>query len=254
MTLLPSRQAALAVALAAGCNLGPLALLPRLSAQTAPAADQALAAQMVENSPRSRHLAPHDTFYLLSYVAVKTEKGVEGFDPGQEVHLVEVRRDRQTLLVSNGHAQVEVSPSNLTNDIDIAALVRQKDQSSQARIAQHIKDEQIAYSKYEREAADATASDLAQRRDDQRKQDEEARRGEQAPVAQTAAPASNPANNGYYGDGGYGYGSPYSYFSGPSSVIVAPATNTAAPSAAAPAPGRVPVNPATVGTAGRPPR
>lgn len=256
MTQPSSRLGTLALALAAGIGLGPSALLPRAAAQITSASDQALAAQMVDNSPKTRHLAPHNTFYVLGYVSVKTDKGVEGFDPGQEVHLVEVHRDSHTLVVTNGRAQVELPPSALTNDMDIAALVRQKDEAGQARIAQHVKDEQAAYARFEREAAESTSRDLAQRRDDQRKQEEKTRREEQTPVAQVATPTPYP-NNGYYNDGGYGYGSPYSYFSGPTGVIVAPGTNTTAPWApAAPGGGRAapPVNPATIGTAGRPPR
>ena len=212
---------------------------------------------MVDASATSRHLAPHDTFYLLTYVSVTTDKGVEGFDPGQEVHLVEVRRATHTLVVSDGHAQVEVPPSELTNDMDIAALVRQKDEASQARIAAHVQAEQAAYAKYERAAAEFTARDVAHRRQEQQEQAAELRKEEEMPVAQTAEPASAPdAADGYYGSGGYGYGNPYSYFSG-SSVIIAP-NNTGNPAArpAAPAAAAVgrPANPATVGSAGRPPR
>ncbi len=254
-----SRFGLLTLAQVAGFGLATAALPPRATAQTPSAADQDTASRMVEDSSKGRHLAPHDTFYLLKYVSVKTDKGVEGFDPGQEVHLVEVRRDSHSLVVSNGRAQVAVSPSMLTNDMDMAALVRQRDEASQARIAQHIKDEQAAYAKFEREAADATAKDLAERRDEQRREAEEARREEQAPVAQIATPTPYPASGGYYGDGGFGYGSPYSYFSGPSAVVNLPANNgqTAAPNTGGGAAGGSKVaapNPATIGTAGRPPR
>lgn len=202
---------------------------------------------MVADNAKERHLAAHDTFYLLSYVAVKTPNGVEGFDPGQEVRLVEVRRPTHTLVVTNGRAQVEVSPSQLTNDLDVAALVRQKDEASQARVAAHLQAEQKAYAKFEREAADATARDLAQRRQEQQAQADALRAQEQTPVAQTAPPVNVAGAdvNGYYGYGGYGYGNPYSYFSGPS-VIAAPQSN-------GPSAGRG-TNPATVGTAGRPAR
>ncbi len=221
---------------------------PVVASSPAPT-DEKLAADLVADSAKERHLAPHDTFYLLSYVAVKTKDGVEGFDPGQEVHLVEVHRPTQTLVVTDGHAQVEVPPSQLTNDMDIAALVRQKDEASQAKIVAHRQAEQTAYDKYERAAADATARDLANRRRAQQAQADELRAQEQAPVAETAPPANASVNNGsdgFYGYGGYGYGSPYSYFSGPSVVV---GQGSSAPAAAAS--GSRGVNPATVGTAGR---
>lgn len=211
---------------------------------------------MVANSNKERHLAPHDTFYLLSYVAVKTDTGVNGFDPGQEVRLVEVHRDTHTLVVTDGHAQVEVQPSQLTNDMDLAAMVRRKDQANQARIVAYQQAEQAAYAKFERTAADATAKDLADRRKAQQEQAEAIRAQEQTPVAQIATPANTVGDgfNGYYGYGGYGYGSPYSYFSAPSTVISSPRGNgTGAAAGAASSAGRG-ANPATVGTAGRPAR
>ena len=106
------------------------------------------------------HLAPHGTLYLLEYVSVKTDKGVEGFAPGQEVHVVEVHRPTHTLVVSDGRAQVEVSPSKAHHDMDIAAMVRRKDQANQARIAAYVQKEQDAYNKFEKEAAEATAKDV----------------------------------------------------------------------------------------------
>ncbi len=232
---------------------------PSPAAVASPAAtDEKLAADMVSADAKERHLAPHDTFYLLSYVAVKTSNGVEGFDPGQEVHLVEVHRPTRTLVVTDGHAQVEVSPSQLTNDMDIAAMVRQKDEASQAKIAAHLQAEQKAYDKFEREAVAATAKDLAQRQQQQQAQADALRVQEQTPVAQTAAPVttSGADTDGYYGYGGYGYGNPYSYFSGQSAVVAPGNNGTGAArgvSGTGPSAGRG-TNPATVGTAGRPPR
>ncbi len=168
------------------------------------------AAGMAHTDAKGRHLAPHGTFYLLSYVSAKTDHGVDGFDPGQEVHVVSVNRPAQTLVVSDGHAQVEVPPSKLTNDLDIAALVREKDAAKQSRITAYIQSEQVAYDKAERQAADATAKDLQQHK---RAQAAAAAAAEQAPVQETAAPVeAADYNNGYYDEGGFGYGSPYEYF------------------------------------------
>jgi hypothetical protein len=184
--------------------------------QNAPAADasssatsQALAAGMAHTDAQGRHLAPRGTFYLLSYVSARTPNGVEGFDPGQEVHLVEVHRQTHTLVVSDGRAQVEVPPSKLTNDIDIAALVRQKDKAKQARITAYIQSEEAAYSRAEARAAAFTARDLARR---QQAEEAQAAASDQAPVQPTPEPADDSVDNGYYNEGGYGYGSPYGYF------------------------------------------
>ena len=167
--------------------------------------------EMVRTDPKGRHLAPRGTFYLLSYVAVKTDKGVEGFDPGQEVHLVEVHRATHTLVVSDGHAQVEVSPSQLTNDMGIAVLVRQKDNAQQAQIEAYIQSEQAAYAKAQQRAADATAKDLAQRKQEQ---SAPLTAADAASGGTTSAPQADASygDDGYYNPGGYGYGSPYEYF------------------------------------------
>ena len=184
---------------------------------------------------------------MLSYVAARTDKGVEGFDPGTEVHLVEVHRPTRTLVVTDGRAQVEVPPTALTNDLDMAALARQKDQANQARIAAYQQAEQTQYDKAEKEAADYTAKDLANRKEEQVAQIEAAQ-----PAAQPTAPQQVQASdggvgydnntNGYYGEGGYGYGSPFGYFAAGNALRgnatqagsgTSKAPNTTAPSAGA---------------------
>ncbi len=236
-------------------RLGTLALLsaaflPLASAQTPDSA---------HTDAKGRHLAPRGTLYLLSYVAVKTDTGVEGFDPGQEVHVVNADRAKQTLVVSDGHAQVEVPPSKLTNDMDLAAMVRRKDEANQAQVAAYIQAEQVAYNKYEREAADATAKDLEHTRETQQAQAAAARREEQPPAAQTSQPVYASANQGsYYGDGGYGFGSPYSFFvNGPVTTTnqapaAAPAAHASNPAAISSNSGAAaPAAPAAVGSAGK---
>ena len=227
MTPFPSRRGALTLLSAAGCGFGLLfcgpqaPFLSRAAAQTAAASPAQPASQSPERvagvgtaqtDAQGRHLAPHDTFYLLSYVSVTTDTGVEGFPPGKEVHLVSVNRPAHTLVVTDGRAQVEVPPSKLTNDMDIAALVRQKDQANQARVASYVQAEEAAYAKHQQEEAAESA-----------KNDERQQQLQQAQVAQVNADAQIQANqgsqpvdasantNGYYGYGGYGYGSPYSY-------------------------------------------
>ena len=199
MVSFPSRYyGAFALVLSAG-------LLPLANAQAQ------TAAEMVHTDSKGRHFAPHDTFYMLDYVSARTDKGVEGFEPGAEVHLVSVNREAHTLTVSDGHAQVEVAPDKLTNDTDVAALVKAKDQANQAQIAAYQQAEAKAYQEYEKQAADYTAKDIEKRQQDQR--DAQNRAQEQANANQNAQQVnSSVGNNGYYNEGGFGYGSPYGYF------------------------------------------
>ena len=183
---------------------------------------QPAASEMLHTDAKGRHLAPHDSFYLLEYVSAKTDKGVEGFEPGQEVHLVEVHRPTHTLVVSNGRAEVEVSPSKLTNDMDIAALARAKDQANQAKITAYLQAEEAAYQKHEKEAADATAKDLQNASKEQVAQSVVGTGTQTSLPAQPTDTTVNADYNGggYYGAGGYGYGSPYGYFGGSSETVV----------------------------------
>ncbi len=251
-------------------------------ASVAPAAPgQPLVGDMIHTDDHGRHLAPHGTLYLLDYVSVKTDKGVEGFEPGQEVHVVAAHPATHTLVVSDGRAQIEVSPAKLTHDMDIAALVRRKDQANQAGIAAYVQKEQDAYNKFEKTAAEATAKDV-ERADKQQAAssiivDDTARALNAQPVDATVGNNGSGSNgsayNSYYGSGGYGYGSPYSYFPDGGTVATnvnpagVPANSGTAPSgrgtnpasvgtaggskAAAPSGGQGGTNPATVGTAGR---
>ena len=215
-------------------------------ASVAPAAvDQPADGGIVHTDSKGRHLAPHGTLYLLQYVSATTDKGVEGFEPGAEVHFVQADRAKRTLIVSDGRAQVEVSPDKLTNDMDVAALARQKDQTNQARIAAYVQAEQAANAKAEREAGEATAKDLDNKqREHAAELNAEAKaseaRSEQATVQANATTGNN---SGYYGQGGYGYGSPYGFFYGDNNpVVIAPAATTNANVGAgnhAPAAGRV---------------
>ena len=178
---------------------------------------------------RGRHLAPHDTFYLLQYVSVKEPTGVIGFEPGQEVHLVEVHRPTQTLVVGDGTAQVEVSPDKLTNDMDMAALVRQKDQVNQAKIAAYVQSEQKAYEDSKREAAIKTENALD--KIDQQKQQVAAAANTPKPNSSAVGgetkldepPVAVGGTSGYGYEGSAYYGSPYSYFAGSTASVAAPA-------------------------------
>ncbi len=186
------------------------------------------------NGSAPRHLAPHDTFYLLQYVSARTPTGVVGFEPGQEVRLVEVHRDTRTLVVGDGQAKVEVGPDKLTNDMDIAALVRQKDQANQTAIANHIQAEQKAYDESQRKVAVETAKDIEKINKTER--ETSAVNGNDSKLNQPPVEVAGSAGYGYAGNSYYG--SPYSYFSAPATSVAAPAAGGSTGAAA---------NPATVG-------
>ena len=231
MILFPPRFGAFALASAAGFGLllgGPTAtFLNRAAAQTAeatpaaagqptmPAADAGTA----RTDAQGRHLAPYGTLYVLGYVPVTTDTGVDGLTPGQEVHVVSADRSKHTLLVTDGKARVELPPVSLTNDLDIAAKVRQQDQTNQAQVAAYVQAEQAAFAKHEREEAEAET-----RNDENRKLEAQqvADQRNAAQNAQTPVNASPGNGVGYYDVGGYGYGSPYSYFSGSGVVVGGP--------------------------------
>ena len=208
MIPLPSRCGVVALVLTAGFGLA-----RNTHAQIAPATES------VHTNEQGRHIAPHDTFYVLEYVSARTDKGVEGFPPGTEVRFVSVNREAHTLTVTDGHANVELPPERLTNDLDIAALVKAKDNANQDRIAAYQKAQADAYQKYQKEVADYTAKDLEKRQQEIR--DANTRAQEQSNANQNAqAVSASVSSNGYYNQGGYGYGSPYGYFADLSSSTV----------------------------------
>ena len=231
MILFPSRSGALTLVLAAGFGLlfcGPSAtLLSRAAAQSGDAAPtvstaQPAGASMARTDAQGRHLAPHGTFYLLDYVPVTTDTGVDGLVPGQEVHVVSADRSKHTLLVTDGKVQAEMEPSKLTNDIDIAAMVRRQDQSNQARVAAYVQAEQAAFAKHEREEAETEAKNDENRRLEAQQAADARMAAQSAQNAPQPVDASLGNGAGYYDAGGYGYGSPYSYFSGSGVVVAGP--------------------------------
>ena len=191
------------------------AFAPTVVAQQSPAvSDQAVQNETVHSDAQGRHLAAHDTFYTTEYVSARTDKGVEGFPPGTEVRLVSVNRETHTLTVTDGRANVELPPGKLTNDTDIADAVRAQDAATQERVARYQQAEAAAYQKYQTDVAEYTAKDLEKREQAIREANEQ--RAEQVASNHTTptadATTALPSNNGYYNQGGLGYGSPYGYF------------------------------------------
>ncbi len=232
-SLVPRGGALLLLILAIGAGTY---LLGRHSHAAPPPGDGQTAPVGAATSSGGHHLAPHDTFYLLQYVAAKTPTGVVGFEPGQAVHLVEVHRPTRTLVVGDGQAQVEVGPDQLTNDMDIAALVRQKDQANQAKIAAYVQAEQKAYDNAQRTAAVDTAKDIEK----VNKQERESSvvNSNDSKLSQNPVEVAGTSGYGGYGYGNAGsssYGSPYSYFSGGATTTTGTTTGTTTTMGTAPA-------------------
>ena len=91
------------------------------------------------------HLARQGTFFVLQYVSIPAPHGVIGFEPGREVHFVRADREKGELVVTDGEYEVEMKPSQLTNDLDIAALARKGDEDSQHRISAFLDHERTIY-------------------------------------------------------------------------------------------------------------
>lgn len=107
-----------------------------------------------------RHLAPEGTFYLLSYLSANTPRGVVGFEPGCEVTLVTVHEDTGSLLVTDGKYQVEAKPTQLTNDMDIAALARNQDEYSQRTVSSFLSNERDAFQKIQQRINQEHSADV----------------------------------------------------------------------------------------------
>ena len=195
-----------------------LAFAPSAFAQQSASSDQAVKNETVHSNAPDRHLAPRDSFYTMDYASARTDKGVEGFPPGTEVKLVSVNREAHTLTVTDGRANVELPPDKLTNDIDIGAMVRANDAANQESIVRYQQAEQASYQKYQQEVADYTAKDLQKREQAIQQQSEPTQK--QVEMNHTSDQPSTLASsfsNGYYNQGGNGYGNPYSYFLDPGS-------------------------------------
>jgi hypothetical protein len=99
-----------------------------------PNVDQSNIAPIQE--PQQRRLAPEGTFYLIERASLKTASGVVGFAPGTRVRVVQDKGE--TFSVTDGSTTFDVPADELTNDLDLAALVGRSDAKSQQTVAQWI--------------------------------------------------------------------------------------------------------------------
>ncbi|HKR31100.1 MAG TPA: hypothetical protein VJT08_11510, partial [Terriglobales bacterium] len=98
------------------------------NSETTPSPD-AVAAATATPTP-ARHIAPEGTYFLLELVSINTAAGVIGDRPGTKVAVV--KRETSKLQVSDAeHHIFSVKPSQLTNDIDVAAEVAKRDADRQ---------------------------------------------------------------------------------------------------------------------------
>jgi len=81
---------------------------------------------------RLRHLAPEGVYFLLTRVSITNENGVIGINPGTKVTML--KPSEHLLQVTDGENKFDVYSTQLTNDIDIANNLTQKDCASQSSL------------------------------------------------------------------------------------------------------------------------
>lgn len=86
-----------------------------------------------KTAPPPRNLAPDGTYFLLRYHSVITDTGVTGFPPGTKVSLV--GKSGQTIRVTDGQIEFDVSAGEVTNNLDIAARLARTDSRTQEQAA-----------------------------------------------------------------------------------------------------------------------
>jgi len=93
---------------------------------------------MAEVAPEAepvRRLAPAGTVYNVKLISVRTQDGVSSILAGTELQNVRNNPDG-TLHVRSGDLTADVLPSDVTNDLDVAAAVRANEANAQAALRQ----------------------------------------------------------------------------------------------------------------------
>jgi hypothetical protein len=89
--------------------------------------------------PPAHRYSADNIFYLRDYVSIRTQKGVVGLNPGQEVWLdANAAQVPGKVMVSDGHDTLPVDPDYLTHDMDAAASLQASDAQSQSALAAQI--------------------------------------------------------------------------------------------------------------------
>ena len=116
-------------------------------------------ARRVTPQPR---LAPEGTYFLLERASLRIDSGVIGFAPGTKVTLLDQGNSAST--VTDGQYQFAVPPSQLTNDLDIAAGVAKSDYAAQAQLGELTAKWVQEYNQRQREAFIASEKEKAQKK------------------------------------------------------------------------------------------
>jgi hypothetical protein len=69
-------------------------------------------------------LAPDGVFYVVRAFSVTHNEGIHGFPQGRQVRLV--RRNDNTLVVTDGHFEGQAPSEHFTNDLDVVARLSQE--------------------------------------------------------------------------------------------------------------------------------
>lgn len=111
--------------------------------------------------PPEPRLAPAGTYFLREYVSVRTDHGITGWLPGQELHAVPGKDAvGGKRLLTDGTLQTEVPLSSLTQDIDLAARLNAADASAQTSDTARRRNETERAKTDQRKADVMRASDL----------------------------------------------------------------------------------------------
>src|SRR5438552_18210321 len=116
-------------------------------------------ARPVKAQPR---LAHEGTYFLLERASLRIDSGVIGFAPGTKVTLLDQGNSAST--VTDGQYQFAVPPSQLTNDLDIAAGVAKSDYAAQAQLGELTAKWVQEYNQRQREAFIASEKEKAQKK------------------------------------------------------------------------------------------
>jgi hypothetical protein len=91
---------------------------------------------------QQRRLAPEGVFFLTERMILRSNSGVVGFTPGTRVRVVQDKGE--TFSVTDGSTTFDVPADELTNDLDLAALVARSDAKSQQTVAHWIERQNAA--------------------------------------------------------------------------------------------------------------
>ena len=171
------------------------------SGMAAPSAKSTSSEKSASTTEESKkHLAPPGYYCLLERVSISNDSGVIAFAAGSKLALLS--RDKGKMRLTDGHTDVVVDESIVTNDLDIADMARKNDAASQRQIN--------AILSQQKALADRNESEASERLRKRQEQLDQIAASRPAVVAQ---PTQSPLDRGAYDQhSSYYY---YHYYSGP---------------------------------------